>query len=255
MRAFGCGIVATALVAVSATAATGLTPIARISVGPQSGMVVSGAGSIWTTDLVRAQVVRIDPGKNAASRRIAFSSRPFGIAYGAGSIWVADRSLDVMARIDPRRNRITKRIKIGFSSYGVAFGAGSVWVTSEDDGTVRRISPAKNAVVKTIKVGAGPNGVVYAFGALWIANLGGGTLVRLDVRTNRVSKRIAIAKADWVTPSPDALWVSSETGQLARVSARLGLGQRRALGSEHRRRHDLDRRPVAESRAHDARRR
>ena len=127
------------------------------------------------------------------------------------------------ARLEVESDRASgMRVKIGFSSYGVAFGAGSVWVTSEADGTVRRISPAKNAVIRKIKVGAGPNGVVYAFGALWVANLGGGTLVRVDVRTNRVTKRIAIPKADWVTPSPDALWVSSETGRVVRVDPKTG---------------------------------
>jgi YVTN family beta-propeller protein len=202
--------------------ATGLTPLAKVPVGPQSGMVLSAAGSIWTTDLVRAQVVRISPETNAVVRRIPFSTRPFGIAYGAGSIWVADRTADTMARIDPRTNRVVRRIRIGFSSYGVAFGAGSVWVTSEADGTVRRISPRTDAVVKTIRVGNDPNGAVYAFGALWVANLGGGTLVRVDVRTNRLTKKVAIARADWITPSPGALWVSSESGRVVRVDPSTG---------------------------------
>src|SRR5258706_443343 len=121
--AVGSGAAGVDIAAACAGAATGLTPIAKVSVGPQSGMVLSAAA-------------------------------------------------------------------------------------------VRRISPAKNAVVKTIKVGTGPNGVVYAFGALWVADLGRGSLVRVDVKTNRVTKRIAIPKADWVTPSADALWVSSETGRV-----------------------------------------
>ena len=123
-----------------------------------------------------------------------------------------------------------KRITIGFSTYGVGFGAGSVWTTSEADGTVRRISPAKNRVVAKIKVGQTPNGVVYAFGAIWVADLGRGTVVRIDPKTNRVTKRIAVAKADWITPSADALWVSTEAGQIVRldpsgaVVAKIGVG-------------------------------
>jgi len=95
-------------------------------------------------------------------------------------------------------------------------------VTSEADGTVRRISPKTNRVTKAIKVGSGPNGVVYAFGALWVANLGGSTVVRVDVTTNRITKTIKVAKADWITPSADALWVSSETGRVFRIDPRRG---------------------------------
>jgi virginiamycin B lyase len=42
------------------------------------------------------------------------------------------------------------------------------------------------------------------------------------VRTNRVTKRIRLAKVDWITPSPGALWVSSETGRVFRVDPRTG---------------------------------
>jgi virginiamycin B lyase len=59
--------------------------------------------------------------------------------------------------------------------------------------------------------------VVYAFGSIWVADLGRGAVVRIDPNTNRVTKRIKVAKADWITPSPDALWVSSEAGKVIRI--------------------------------------
>jgi YVTN family beta-propeller protein len=59
--------------------------------------------------------------------------------------------------------------------------------------------------------------VVYAFGSIWVADLGRGAVVRINPRTNRVTKRIKVAKADWITPSSDALWVSSETGEIVRI--------------------------------------
>lgn len=90
-------------------------------------------------------------------------------------------------------------------------------MTSEADGTVRRVSPKKNRVVATIKVGTTPNGVVYAFGSIWVADLGRGAVVRINPRTNRVTKRIKVTKADWITSSPDSLWVSSERGAIVRI--------------------------------------
>ena len=74
----------------------------------------------------------------------------------------------------------------------------------------------------TIKVGTTPNGVVYAFGSLWVADLGRGKLVRITVRTNKITTRITLAKADWITPSPDALWVSSESGRVFRIDPATG---------------------------------
>ena len=84
------------------------------------------------------------------------------------------------------------------------------------------MNPKTNKVTKTIKAGTTPNGVVYAFGALWVADLGGGKLLKVDVHKNSVVKRYAIPKADWITPSPDALWVSSEDGNVYRFDPSAG---------------------------------
>jgi len=111
------------LTRVSGAAAPRAEPVAKIHVGLEAGLVLPAAGSIWTSDLVFSRVVRIDPNTNAVTRRIAFGSRPFGLAYGAGSVWVSERSAGRLARINPRTNRIVKKIKIGFDSYGLAFGA------------------------------------------------------------------------------------------------------------------------------------
>src|SRR5690242_5744563 len=95
-----------ALAAVAVAAVTPLTPVAKVLVGAQSGILVSATGSVWTTDFALGGVVRIDPGTNKVVRKIALPGRPFGLAYGAGSVWVADRSADVLTRVDPRTNRI-----------------------------------------------------------------------------------------------------------------------------------------------------
>ena len=148
--------------------------------------------------------------------------KPFGLAYGAKSLWVSDRMANRLTRINPRTNKMVARIKIGISSYGLAFGAGSVWVTSESDGTVRRINPKRNRVSAKIKAGSQPNGVVYAFGAIWVADLAGGQVLKVDVRRNRVVARFAMPKADWITPSADALWVSTEENVVVRLDPATG---------------------------------
>ena len=95
-------------------------------------------------------------------------------------------------------------------------------MTSESDRTLRRISPKKNQVVAKIKAGAQPNGVAYAFGAIWVADLGGGQVLKVDVRRNRVVARFPVPKADWITPSADALWVSTEANDVVRLDPSTG---------------------------------
>jgi len=90
-------------------------------------------------------------------------------------------------------------------------------VTSEADRTLRRISPKKNRVVAKIRVGAKPNSVVYAFGAIWVADLGGGRVIRVNPAKNKVTARIVVPEADWITPSADALCVSTEGGEVIRL--------------------------------------
>jgi YVTN family beta-propeller protein len=87
---------------------------------------------------------------------------------------------------------------------------------------LRRISPKKNKVVAKIRAGAQPNGVAYAFGAIWVADLAGGHVLKVDVRRNRVVSRFAVPKADWITPSADALWVSTEANEVVRLDPNTG---------------------------------
>jgi YVTN family beta-propeller protein len=119
--------------------------------------------------------------------------------------------------VNPTTKKVLKRISVGAAPYALAFGAGSVWVSNESSHTVSRISPKRNKVVKTIRVGGGPNGIAVAFRKVWVADYGASHLIRIDPVRNRVEKRISLPKADWISASADALWVSSETGKIYKV--------------------------------------
>src|SRR5204863_3563237 len=211
-----------AAVAFIASASAAPEPVAKIRVGISSGLVLSAAGSVWTSDLISPRVVRIDPATNAITRRVKVGQHPFGLAYGARSLWVSDRNLDRLTRINPLMGKVQARIKIGISSYGLAFGAGSVWVTSESDRTLRRINPKRNRVSAKIRAGSQPNGVVYAFGAIWVADLGGGRVLKVDARRNKVVARYPVPHADWITPSADALWISTEGDVVVKLDPATG---------------------------------
>jgi YVTN family beta-propeller protein len=77
-------------------------------------------------------------------------------------------------------------------------------------------------VVAKIRAGAQPNGVAYAFGAIWVADLAGGNVLKVDVRRNRVVARFSVSKADWITPSAEALWVSTDANNVVRLDPNTG---------------------------------
>jgi streptogramin lyase len=192
--AVGALTLALAVGTTAVSAATRVKPIATIRVGSQSGMVLSAAGSIWSSDLLLARVVRIDPLTNAVVRRIPFAARPFGIAYGAGSVWIADRSVNVLGRIDPRTNRVVEkitildparravvaRINVGANPLGSAWIGGELWVPNIDDGTISVIDPQKNAVRTTLEVGHARLSIGTSGGDAWISNSNDGELWRVS---------------------------------------------------------------------------
>ena len=93
-----------------------------------------------------------------------------------------------------------------------------MWASNEVDATVSRISPRKNRVVARIGVAAQPNGITSAFGSIWVACLRGNRVLRINPARNRVTARLTVPAADWITASPDSLWVSSERGRIYRLN-------------------------------------
>src|SRR6478752_7365647 len=127
---------------------------------------------------------------------------------GGGALWVTDRVGNQLIRVDPAAGRVKWRLGIPSSPFGLAYGAGSVWVGSRNGGRVTRVNPATKKVL---------NGISVAFRKVWVADYGASHLIRIDPVRNRVEKRISLPKADWISASADALWVSSETGKIYKV--------------------------------------
>jgi YVTN family beta-propeller protein len=212
-------LLTTGTAATLCTCAAGATGPLKVHVGIRAEFAVAAAGSVWTTNSLERRLVRIDPATNRVSARIKLrGSNPLGITYGAGSIWVANRNSGSVTRVNPKTNKAAKkRIKVGLSPYALAYGAGSIWVSNESSGTVSRINPRRNKVVKTIRVGGGPNGLVAAFGSIWATDYQLGHVIRIDPARNKVTARLALDHADWITPTADALWISSETNNVYRL--------------------------------------
>ncbi len=209
---------AAVLTALACASVAGAGESLKVHVGIRAEFAVAALGSVWTTNSIERRLVRIDPATNRVSARIKLKGNfPLGITYGAGSIWVANRNGGSVTRVNPKTNKAGKTIRVGFGPYALAYGAGSLWVSNESSGTVSRINPKKNRVVKTIRTGGGPNGLVVAFGSLWVADYRLGRVLRIDPAKNKVTARLNLEHADWLTPTADALWISSETNSVYRL--------------------------------------
>jgi YVTN family beta-propeller protein len=209
---------AAVLTALACVSVAGAGESLKVHVGIRAEFAVAAAGSVWTTNSIERRLVRIDPATNRVSARIPLKGNyPLGISYGAGSIWVANRYSGSVTRVSAATNKRGKTIKVGFSPYAIAYGAKSIWVTNESSGTVSRINPARNRVTKTIKTGGGPNGLVVAFGSVWVADYRLGRVLRIDPARNRITAKLKLEHADWITPTADALWISSETNKVYRL--------------------------------------
>jgi YVTN family beta-propeller protein len=209
---------AAVLTALACVSMAGAGESLKVHVGIRAEFAVAAAGSVWTTNSIERRLVRIDPATNRVSARIPLKGNyPLGISYGAGSIWVANRYSGSVTRVSTATNKRGKTIKVGFSPYAIAYGAKSIWVTNESSGTVSRINPARNRVTKTIRTGGGPNGLVVAFGSVWVADYRLGRVLRIDPARNRITAKLKLEHADWITPTADALWISSETNRVYRL--------------------------------------
>jgi DNA-binding beta-propeller fold protein YncE len=206
-------VVVLAGLATACGGARGATEPAKLHVGLSAAFALPGGGALWTTDHTGGRVVRVDPAAGRLQESIAVGGYPFGLAYGAGRVWVGSRYTARVTRLNARTNRRQARVRVGSAPYGLAFGSGSVWVSNES-GTVSRIGPRRNKVIKTIRLGGQPHGIAFAFRKVWVADFGRGRLIRIDPRRTRVERKISIPTADWITASPDSLWVSSETGKV-----------------------------------------
>jgi hypothetical protein len=153
-------------------------PPIRVGVGP--GLIVSGAGTLWVTNM--DYVSRINPATGAVANA---GGGPWGgtdplgnakigtvDAAGAGSLWTT--GVNVVQRVDPENGHLTAAIPVPHAWY-VIFWHGSAWaltgVAPSGLGTVVGIDPASNRVIvhgvpfrgAPMAIAAGPAGLWVVF--------------------------------------------------------------------------------------------
>jgi len=143
--------------------------------------VAIGFGSLWVTDVVADQLVRIDPENGDVLARIDVGTAPTAVVVGDDAVWVANFSDATVSRIDPATDASSgDPVIVGGKPGSLAAGLGFVWVTRPEDDTTIRIDSASNEWTgEVFHVGDNPTGIAVGAGHVWITNTGDDTITRL----------------------------------------------------------------------------
>jgi hypothetical protein len=190
----------------------------------------TGYGSVWTSDPVREQVLRLDPRTHRVAARIPTGAESV-VAVGAGGVWAlagdlqyrGDRGPVRVLRIDPRSNRVIARIPVSappgqrLVPYGLQVDGDAVWVTGSSG--LLRVDASRNAAGRFVALAGEPRGVVIDGDGAWTLTRGG-RLRRVDLRSGRVTfeDRLAAPPGSMLAGAPGALLLRTAADRLARVA-------------------------------------
>jgi streptogramin lyase len=200
--------------------------------------VAVGEGGVWlTTD---GGVVRLDPstGKIVASIPVAGISGV--IATGAGSVWAAflakDKLSSFLLRIDPSQNRVVDQTpRFQSEALGIAVGAGGLWVTTDlNGGEINEFDPTTVRMVGSPIMlqpagQLGPTqqaagGAVLEGTTLWVPQGMSGTLTRVDTTSRSVvgsPVQVGGENVGPVVPYGGAIWVGSDANNIVSGSGQV----------------------------------
>lgn len=148
-----------------------------IRVGPGPGSIVSGAGTLWVTDM--DYVSRINPATGAVANA---RGGPWGgadslgnakiskvDAVGAGSLWTT--GINVVQRVDPGNGHVTAAIPVP-NAWQVIFWHGAAWALTSarsGSGAIVGIDPASNRVAgRAVPFRGAPAAIAAGPTGLWV---------------------------------------------------------------------------------------
>ena len=191
---------------------------ARIAL-PRPSRVAFEDGTIWITDVVNPQLLRIDVNTgDTVGEPISLDFVPREIAYGEGAVWVCSVDRTRLARIDPQTNEVSAEIDLRslqipeYVYLLLAAGEGAVWLTNQTH--VIQIDPATNQIVgEPIPAGEEIITVALGHGTLWVGSHDDGIITQVDAKTHSVVATIEMPfSVHGLAVSDEFAWVLDEHG-------------------------------------------
>jgi streptogramin lyase len=163
--------------------------------------------------------------------KLQLTGNPENILPAFGSLWISDPVAGDVVRVDPETRSVIARIPIGSGQYIATEPVGDeLWVISERDTRLRRIDPASNEVRASVELRtpdgrAFPSFVVLASGAgVWA--VGDEGALRLDPSTGEGLQLVAAPTSASETRGfgigDEDLWSLRTDGRIQRFDAATG---------------------------------
>ena len=188
--------------------------------------MVAGFGSLWVTEALAGDVVRIDPSAHRVLARIPLGARPSRIVAGGRAVWVLDPVSHTVSAIDPATDTVAQTIAVAGGASDVAFDAGRLWVLDRRDGTVSRLDPGTGLREATVGIGGNPSSLTTIGDEIWVTDDKLGVVRRIDPRGAAVTQTVRVGGAPAAIAATNAgTWV---VDRLAATVSRLSFHDRTA---------------------------
>jgi DNA-binding SARP family transcriptional activator/streptogramin lyase len=181
--------------------------------------VTAGREAVWITQ--GRDVLRIDPGTNKVTKRVALPSpaataqsqvRPVDLGAGGGNVWVP--TLDErLVRIDEGSGAISATAQLPSQGYAPDVDAGSLWlIVRTETPQVWKLDPSNLTQTASVPFRSErPEDFPVALaadGAVWVADHGQGLVWRIDSTTARAEPVATIAYHPIsIAATRDTVWV------------------------------------------------
>jgi virginiamycin B lyase len=191
------------------------------------GAIAVAAGALLLRD-------EPEPAAPRVVAKLALTGNPEELLSAFGSIWISDPVAGDVVRVDPATRRVLARIAVGSAQYVALAPVGNeLWVRSEQPARLQRIDPAENAVsghvrlrtpdgrpFQAIRVLSSPRGV-WAVGSEGALRLDPGTGAGLAL----VAPPTADADVGVFALSEADLWSLRSDGRVQRFDAATGAAE------------------------------
>ena len=186
--------------------------------------MMAGFGSLWVTERLAGDVVRIDADTHRVLARIPVGARPSRIVAGGRAVWVLDPVSHTASAIDPATDTVTQTIAVAAGATDVAFDAGSLWVLDPRSGMVSRFDPGTGLRRTTVGVGGHPSSLTTITDGIWVTDDRQGLVHRIDARGATVTQTARLGGAPAAIAATSAgTWV---VDRLAATVSRLSFNGR-----------------------------
>jgi hypothetical protein len=143
------------------------------------------------------------------------------------SVWLGTQATGEVLRVDARSGDIVGTVQVNepttepYDLWPVSDGA-SVWAAGRDDRALVRIDIGSLAVADRFPIDAVPYRIAPAGSVVWVTDFDDGRVLQVDAQSGNIISTTPLTDATGIAVTPDAVWVATYSGQLARIDPATG---------------------------------